>query len=259
MKTALTIAGLDPSGGAGVAADLKTFCAHGIYGECVVTALTAQNTTGVFGISPCDPAFVEKQLDAVFSDIFPDAVKIGMVGDCAQSVAACLQKWSAKNVVLDPLMVSSSGTSLLTASQRAVLEAALLSLCTLLTPNLAEAEALCGFPVRDASAQERAAELLATRFQTAVLVKGGHLAGAAADVLCANGVLHRFTAPRVDNPNTHGTGCTLSSAIAANLALGCTLPESVRRAKNYLTGALEAKLNFGHGAGPLDHLYKMER
>lgn len=255
MKTVLTIAGVDPSGGAGIAADLKVIAAHGLYGMCAVTALTAQNTTGVFGVELTPPGFVARQMDAVFSDIFPDAVKIGMVGGAAAEIAASLQKWGAKNIVLDPLLVSSSGTALLSAAQRETLIKSLLPCASLLTPNLAEAAVLCGFPVADEAAQEKAARCLSARFHTAVLVKGGHLTGDAADVLAADGAVFRFTAPRVENPNSHGTGCTLSSAIACSLAAGKTLQESVKSAKAYLTGALRADLKLGRGTGPLNHLY----
>ena len=257
MKTVLTIAGSDCSGGAGVQADLKTMAAHHVYGMSAITALTAQNTTGVYGVVPTPPEFVARQLDCVFQDIRPDAVKIGMVSgaDIIAVIAQKLTEYHAENVVVDPVMVSTSGCSLLENEARRALLTALLPLGAVVTPNVPEAEALCGFHIADRAGMERAARTLGKTLPGAILVKGGHLPGEAADVLYQNGTCVWFEGARVDNPNTHGTGCTLSSAIACELALGKPLVESVRLAKEYLTGALRAGLDLGAGSGPLDHMY----
>lgn len=257
MKKVLTIAGSDPSGGAGIQADIKTIAAHGLYAMSAITALTVQNTLGVSAVEPVAPALVAQQIDCVFEDIRPDAVKLGMLGNAAviRTVAERLRDHGAAHIVLDPVMVSTSGRQLLAPEAVELLKKTLFPLAQLITPNLPEAAALCGFPVRDETGMERAARQLLEETGAAVLIKGGHLAGGATDLLCAGGRVLWLTGKRIDNPNTHGTGCTLSSAIACWLALGESLPESVGRAKAYLTGALKAGLNLGKGSGPLNHLY----
>ncbi len=257
IKKVLTIAGSDCSGGAGIQADIKTITAHHMYAMSAITALTAQNTTGVYGILDAAPEFVGQQLDCVFNDIFPDAVKIGMVSNAAiiEVIADKLAYYKAKNIVVDPVMVSTSGCKLLSDQARETLISRLLPLGTVITPNLPEAEVLCGFSIDGEDGMVHAAQKIAERFDGAILIKGGHLAQEAADLLYTKGTARWFRAERVNNPNTHGTGCTLSSAIACNLAAGEPLEDSVRRAKAYLTGALKAMLNLGAGAGPLDHAY----
>ncbi len=259
MKKILTIAGSDSSGGAGIQADIKTVTAHGMYAMSAITALTAQNTTGVYGVLDTPPEFVAQQLDCVFSDIVPDAVKIGMVSSSAiiKIIAEKLEEHEAKNIVVDPVMVSTSGSRLLSEEALDALITQLLPLGTVITPNVPEAEVLCGFAIQDKEDMLRAAASIAGKLGCAVLVKGGHLRGDAADVLYEKGQAFWFQQPRVDNPNTHGTGCTLSSAIACNLAESRTLRESIRRAKAYLTGALKAGLDLGKGSGPLNHMYHM--
>ena len=258
MKTVLTIAGSDCSGGAGIQADLKTMAAHGVYGMSAITALTAQNTTGVQGILESTPEFLEQQLDSVFTDIFPDAVKIGMVSSAAliRVIAGSLVRYGARNIVVDPVMVATSGSRLLQDDAARTLMEELIPLATVITPNLSEAEALSGMAVTNQAEMAAAAEKMGRQFGTAVLVKGGHLSETAADLLWKDGHTTWFETRRIDNPNTHGTGCTLSSAIASNLALGHSLEESVRLAKEYLTGALMDGLDLGHGRGPLNHCYR---
>ena len=259
MKTALTIAGSDSSGGAGIQADIKTIAAQHMYAMSVITALTAQNTTGVSGVQEISPDFVAKQLDCIFTDIPPDSVKIGMLSGegTIRAVAAKLRQYGAKNVVVDSVMVSTSGTSLLSEAGRKALWEELLPLSTLVTPNLPEAQVFSGQPVETEGDMLRAAREISRRCRCAVLIKGGHLAGDAADLLYEEGKALWLRTRRISNPNTHGTGCTLSSAIACGLAAGCSLEESVRRAKDYLTGALSAGLDLGHGPGPLDHMYRI--
>ncbi|MCI9598618.1 MAG: bifunctional hydroxymethylpyrimidine kinase/phosphomethylpyrimidine kinase [Firmicutes bacterium] len=259
MKKVLTIAGSDSSGGAGIQADIKTITAHGMYAMSVITALTAQNTTGVYGVLDTPPEFVAQQLDCVFSDIVPDAVKIGMVssGPIIHAIADKLREHGAQNIVVDPVMVSTSGSRLLSEEALDALTTRLLPLGTVITPNVPEAEVLCGFGVQSKDDMLRAARTIADRLDCAVLVKGGHLQGDAADVLYEKGQAFWFQQSRIDNPNSHGTGCTLSSAIACNLAEGQTLHKSIHRAKVYLTGVLQAGLDLGKGSGPLNHMYQL--
>lgn len=259
MKTILTIAGSDCSGGAGVQADIKTITAHRHYAMSVITSLTAQNTTGVYGVLDVDPQFVTAQLDCVFTDIRPDAVKIGMVSNAAiiEVVAGKLAQYGAQNIVLDPVMVSTSGSRLLdTGAERALVEK-LLPLATLVTPNLAEAACLSGIEPHTREDMCRAARAIAARTPAAVLVKGGHAIGEADDLLLDADGLHWFSAARVDTPDTHGTGCTLSSAIACRLAEGCGLPEAVGLAKDYITGAIASGLRLGAGSGPINHCFAL--
>lgn len=255
MKTVLTIAGTDPTGGAGLHADLKTFCAHGVYGMGAVTAVVAQNTCGVLEFDVVRPELLTAQLDAVFSDIFPDAVKIGMLADIAsiEAVAAALEKWDARRVILDPVMVSTSDHRLQREDAARVMAERLFPRCELVTPNLAEAEVLCGFPVTDRASAERAGRFLSDTCGTAVLVTGGHLGDSCDDLLFDNNGPIWFPGTRIATDNTHGTGCTLSAAIAANRAAGEPLPEAVRHAKEYVARALSRGLRLGKGNGPLDH------
>lgn len=258
LKTVLTIAGSDPSGGAGIQADLKTFAAHGVYGMSVITALTAQNTMGVYGISEVSPAFVAKQLDAIFTDIRPDAVKIGMVssGEIAEVIVEKLLEYHAVNIVVDPVMVSTSGAKLLSDSAMEVMKTKLIPIAHVMTPNLMEAEVLTGMRIRSGEEMACAAEVLAQHTKKAVLIKGGHFQDTSDDLLLSYGEFCWFYGARIPNPNTHGTGCTLSSAIASHLALGYDLKESVRKSKDYVTGAIRAGLDLGSGRGPLNHMWQ---
>ena len=253
----LTIAGSDPSGGAGIQADIKTIAAHGMYAMSVITALTAQNTTGVFGVFEASPEFTGQQMDAVMSDIFPDAVKIGMVSssDLIRIIAGKLRQYETMNIVVDPVMVSTSGGKLLVEGAAEVMTRELFPLARVVTPNLRESEALCGFGISDENGMLRAAKQIFDKFGCAVLIKGGHAAGGASDMLYDKGDIHWYRQERIDNKNTHGTGCTLSSAIACRLAEGYPLEVSVKLAKEYLTGAIAAMLDLGRGFGPLDHGY----
>lgn len=255
MKTALSIAGSDPSGGAGIQADLKTFAAHGVYGMAAIAAVTAQNTLGVFAIEPVGAALVGAQLDAVFADIFPDAVKIGMVGspEGAIAIADALARWDADNVVVDTPMVSSSGRRLLGEGCERTLMSLIFPRARIVTPNIPEAEALTGVAIADREGMAKAARILSAATPGAVLLKGGHLAGGADDLLLLDGEETWFRSGRIDTRSTHGTGCALSSAIAANLALGLSVPEAVGRAKEYVRKALLAAPGLGRGNGPLRH------
>lgn len=257
MKCVLTIAGSDCSGGAGIQADIKTMQANGVYAMSAVTALTAQNTTGVYGIMESSPEFLESQLDCVFEDIFPDAVKIGMVSSVPliQVIGDSLIKWKASNIVVDPVMVSTSGSRLLKEDAQAALMERLLPLASVITPNIPEAEMLTGRSITGEAQMEEAARRLGEMYPGAVLIKGGHQVSDANDLLYDRGRLVWIRGERIDNPNTHGTGCTLSSAIASNLARGFSMEESIRRAKAYISGALRAGLDLGKGSGPMDHGY----
>ena len=259
MKTALSIAGSDSSGGAGIQADLKTMTMNGVFAMTAVTALTAQNTTGVTGILEVDPPFLAQQLDSVFSDIRPDAVKIGMVASSAliRVIAERLRHYRAANIVVDPVMVSTSGARLLQEDAVSELTGSLLPLAAVATPNIPEAEILSGMSIKSAADMEQAAEKINRDFGCPVLLKGGHDLNDANDLLFYAGRSQWFPGRRIDNPNTHGTGCTLSSAIAANLAKGFDLPSSVRRAKDYVSGCLAAQLDLGQGSGPMAHNFAL--
>ena len=260
MKTALTIAGSDSSGGAGIQADIKTMTANGVYAMSAVTALTAQNTTGVYGILESTPEFLASQLDCIFTDIFPDAVKTGMVASTGliEVIADKLKQYKAKNIVVDPVMVATSGSRLISQEAVDALKELLLPLATVLTPNIPEAEVLSGLTISGPADMEKAAQAIGEAYGCAVLCKGGHDLNDANDLLWRDGTCKWFHGRRIDNPNTHGTGCTLSSAIASNLAKGCDLDTAVERAKAYLSGALAAMLDLGAGQGPMDHLFDLK-
>lgn len=259
MKTALTIAGSDSSGGAGIQADIKTMTANGVYATSAITALTAQNTTGVYGILESTPEFLANQLDCIFTDIFPDAVKTGMVSSTAliAVIADKLRQYGVRNIVVDPVMVATSGARLISEEAVDALKEKLLPLATLLTPNIPEAEVLSGMTISDPAGMEQAARAISEQYGCAVLCKGGHQISDADDLLWREGAGVWFRGRRIQNSNTHGTGCTLSSAIASNLAKGYDLDQSVRRAKDYISGALAAMLDLGHGSGPMDHMFDL--
>jgi len=259
MKTALTIAGSDCSGGAGIQADLKTMTMNGVYAMSAITALTAQNTTGVRGIREVTPEFLEQQLDAVFEDIYPDAVKIGMVPNSEQmeAIANRLQYHKAGNIVVDPVMVATSGSSLMRPDAVRTLMEKLLPIACLVTPNIPEAEILSGMKIGEKKHMENAAKAIGEKCGCAVLVKGGHAVNDATDLFYAKGETIWFEGKRIRNPNTHGTGCTLSSAIAANLAKGFDLAMSVKKAKEYISDALNAQLDLGQGSGPMQHNFAL--
>ena len=260
MKTALTIAGSDSSGGAGIQADIKTMMANGVYAMSAITALTAQNTTGVKSILEATPEFLQDQLDCIFTDIRPDAVKIGMVSsaDLIRMIAAKLKEYKAEHIVVDPVMVSTSGCRLIAREAETVLKEELIPMADILTPNIPEAEVLADCNIESGEDMERAARIIGDACGCAVLLKGGHQLNDANDLLYHAGSFRWFAGKRIANPNTHGTGCTLSSAIAANLAKGFSMEESVRRAKDYISGALGAMLDLGHGSGPMNHGFAMD-
>lgn len=259
MRTALSIAGSDSCGGAGIQADIKTMTMNGVYAMSAITALTAQNTTGVRAIQESTPEFLKEQIDAVFEDIFPDAVKIGMVSSAnlIHVIAEKLKHYGAKNIVVDPVMVATSGSRLMKTDAIATLIDELLPISTLVTPNIPEAEVLSGMSVRGKDDMLSVARYIGDTYGCAVLLKGGHSINDANDLLYADGELCWFEGKRINNPNTHGTGCTLSSAIASNLAKEFDLAESVRRAKDYISGALAAQLDLGQGSGPMQHNFEL--
>ena len=260
MRTALSIAGSDSCGGAGIQADIKAMTMNGVYAMSAITALTAQNTAGVWGIQESTPEFLKLQIEAVFRDIVPDAVKIGMVSsaELITVIAETLSFFKAKNIVIDPVMVSTSGSRLMNSDAVSVLTEKLFPLATVVTPNMPEAEILSGITINDTSDVEWIAKYIADKYGCAVLLKGGHSINDANDLLYADGKLHWFKGKRIDNPNTHGTGCTLSSTIAANLAKGFSMYESVKRAKEYISDALKAELDLGAGSGPLMHNFDLK-
>ena len=260
IKTALTIAGSDCSGGAGIQADLKTMTMNGVYAMSVITALTAQNTTGVRAIQESTPEFLRQQIDAVFEDIDPDAVKIGMVSssELIHVIAGRLRQYQARNVVIDPVMVATSGSALMKSDAVQTLCSELLPLGTLVTPNIPEAKVLSGRKIETKEDMISAAKKIGDTYHCAVLLKGGHSIHDANDLLYSQGKMVWFEGKRINNPNTHGTGCTLSSAIASNLAKGFNLEESVRRAKDYISGALNAMLDLGRGSGPMNHAFDLQ-
>ena len=258
-RTALTIAGSDCSGGAGIQADLKTMTMNGVYAMSVLTALTAQNTTGVRSIMEVTPEFLKEQIDAIFEDIRPDAVKIGMVssGPLIDVIAERLAYYKAKNIVIDPVMVATSGSKLIADEALVVLKEKLLPLAAVVTPNIPEAEILSEMEIKNEEDMVQAAKKISGTYHCAVLCKGGHSINDANDLLYENGTYEWFYGKRINNPNTHGTGCTLSSAIASNLAKGFELHDAVERAKEYISGALSAMLDLGTGSGPMDHAFDL--
>ena len=261
MKTALTIAGSDSCGGAGIQADIKTMTMNGVYAMSAVTALTAQNTTGVRAVMEVTPEFLSAQLDAVFEDIFPDAVKTGMVSsaELVRVIAERLRYHKAHNIVVDPVMVATSGSALIKTDAVAALAEELLPAASLVTPNIPEAEVLSGMKISGKDDMCRSAEAIGRKYGCGVLLKGGHSVNDANDLLYLDGSTEWFEGKRIDNPNTHGTGCTLSSAIAAGLAKGYDMRKAVREAKNYISGALGAMLDLGKGSGPMDHAFCLRK
>ena len=255
MRTALTIAGSDSSGGAGIQADIKTMMANGVYAMSAITALTAQNTTGVTAIMEATEEFLGEELDNIFTDIFPDAVKIGMVSSSGLiiKIAEKLKEYDAKNIVVDPVMVATSGARLISEDAVSTLKEYLFPLAQILTPNIPEAEVLSGMTITSEAEMMEAAKVIGDQYGCAVLLKGGHKVNDANDLLYHKGTCQWFYGKRIDNPNTHGTGCTLSSAIASNLAKGFPMDVSVERAKAYISGALAAMLDLGKGSGPMNH------
>lgn len=259
MKTALTIAGSDSSGGAGIQADIKTMTVNGVFAMSAVTALTAQNTVGVRSIMEVNPGFLAQQIDAVFEDIRPDAVKIGMVSstDLIKIIAERLSYYKAENIVVDPVMVATSGSKLMKLEAVSALTEKLLPIAALVTPNISEAEVLSGRTIVTKEDMLSAAEHIGDTYGCAVLLKGGHSVYDANDLLYINGEYKWFCGKRINNPNTHGTGCTLSSAIASNLAKGYSLEASIQRAKEYISGALALMLDLGKGSGPMNHAFEL--
>ena len=259
MKSVLTIAGSDSSGGAVIQADLKTMCAHGIFGQSVLAALTAQNTTGVSGVMPIDTSFVGAQMDSIFTDIYPDAVKIGMLGsvEIVQTVARSLKKYEARNIVLDPVMVATSGALLVGDDVVEAIKHYLFPMSTIITPNLLEAQKLYGSDINCEDDLRACASAMFKMGAAAVLIKGGHNLVGANDYLATAHISELLKSSRINNPNTHGTGCTLSSAIACNLASGYELYEACAKAKSYVAGAIADGLDLGSGSGPLNHMWQV--
>ena len=261
IPSVLSIAGSDSSGGAGIQADIKTVEALGLFAQTAVTSITAQNTLGVTAVADVDPGIVSAQIKAVFDDIRPQAVKIGMVSSAAivEAVADALSSCGAEHIVVDPVMVATSGARLISDDAREALVERLFPMADVVTPNVPEAESLTGRNISSADDMRAAAADIALLCGGAVLVKGGHATGGADDVLLCGGMYRVFRSERVDTRNTHGTGCTLSSAIACGLARGLSIPDACREAKEYVFGALRAGLAMGKGSGPLDHQWPFRR
>ncbi len=260
MKTALTIAGSDSSGGAGIQADIKTMTANGVYAMSAITALTAQNTLGVKSIMEVTPEFLEEQLDCIFTDIYPDAIKTGMVSSkiLIEMIGKKLREYRAGNIVIDPVMVATSGAKLISDNAIETMKKELFPMATVITPNIPEEEVLSGISIKSEEDMIRAAKIIYETYGCAVLCKGGHQVNNANDLLYQKGTYRWFYGKRIENPNTHGTGCTLSSAIASNLAKGHSLEQSVENAKEYISGALSAMLDLGKGSGPMNHAFVFE-
>lgn len=259
MKTVLSIAGSDCSGGAGIQADLKTFSAHGVFGMTVITSVVAENTFRVIEYQDILPDIIEKQMDAVFEDIPPNAVKIGMLScvDSMHAVSKKLKEWEPKNIVIDPVMYAKNGCALMDPASINTLISEIVPLADVITPNIPEAEKMAGISIHNHSDMEDAGRLIHAMGCQAVLIKGGHSLGDATDILFDGNEFHYYSAKRIDTKNTHGTGCTYSSAIASNLALGLSLPAAVSDAKRYVTTAITHSLAFGKGNGPTHHFYDL--
>lgn len=259
MKNLLTIAGSDSCGGAGIQADIKTFCANGTYGMSVITAVTVQNTKGVFGVQDIDPDIIKKQIDAIFTDINVDAVKVGMVSQIQtiNAIADKLEEYKPAIVVIDPVMISKSGFDLLQTEAKESLIKRLIPLAYVITPNLPEAEVITGMKIDDINSMKAAAKAIHKLGAKNVLIKGGHLENDATDILFDGENITEFKSERINTKNTHGTGCTLSSAIAANLGKGMEMAMAVKEAKDYITTAIEHSLELGHGVGPTNHFYSL--
>ena len=257
MKTVLSIAGSDCSGGAGIQADLKTFSAHGVYGMTVITSVVAENTFRVTDYQDIRPDIIEKQIDDIFDDIVPDAVKIGMLScrEVMLVVAGKLREKKPQNIVFDPVMYAKHGSALMMESAIDTLIAEIVPLADLITPNIPEAEKMTGHPIKTLEAMREAAQSIHAMGCNAVVVKGGHRIGDAIDVLFEGNNFYEYPAPYIDTKHTHGTGCTFSSAIASNLALGLSVQESVKRAKAYINTAIAYAPKLGKGNGPTHHFY----
>lgn len=261
LKTALTIAGSDSSGGAGIQADLKTMTALGVYGMSAITALTAQNTMGVIEIMEVTPEFLKAQLDSVFTDIYPNSIKIGMVSSSQliKVISEALKEYEAYNIVVDPVMVATSGSKLLKDNAIETLKTEFFPLADVLTPNIPEGQILADMKIKNSKDMIKAAKLIGDKYDCGVLLKGGHSVNDANDLFYKDGEYRWFKGRRIENPNTHGTGCTLSSAIAAGLAKGKGLKTSISNAKEYISGALESQLDLGKGSGPLNHMWNLNQ
>lgn len=259
MKNLLTIAGSDSCGGAGIQADIKTFSAHKVYGMSVITAVTAQSTRGVFAVQDMDPAIIQKQIEAVFEDISVHGIKIGMVSqiETIKIIADTLKKYPHDNLVVDPVMVSKSGFDLLQPQAKAALIQYLLPMATMVTPNLPEAEVITGMKIEGLEDMKRGAKIIHSMGPKYVLIKGGHLKGEAVDILFDGRDFTSYVSERIATKNTHGTGCTLSSAIAANLGKGKDIHEAVASAKSYITTAIKHSFSIGKGPGPVHHFYPL--
>ena len=261
MRKALTIAGSDCSGGAGIQADLKTMSALGVFGMSVVVSVVAENTARVISVEDISPKVISDQIDAVFEDIFPDAVKVGMLSSqpVMETVAAKLAEYRPQHIVIDPVMYAKNGSPLMHEDAVSALIASIVLVATVLTPNIPEAERITGLEIMTIDDMKRAGEKIVSMGAKAALVKGGHYIGDASDVLFDGSDFHIYTTKRINTKNTHGTGCTLSSAIASHLALGFDLPEAIKRSKDYVTGAIENALELGKGCGPTNHFYRLWR
>lgn len=259
MKKVLSIAGSDCSGGAGIQADLKTFSAHGVFGMSVIVSVVAENTCRVIDIQDITPDMIDKQIDAVFEDIGADAVKVGMLSSiaCMDTVAGKIKRYKPQNIVIDPVMYAKNGSPLMDRNAVGTLIDKVIPLADVLTPNIPEAEKIVGMKIMSAKDMERAAEKIHAMGSKAVVVKGGHAVGNALDVLFDGRQFHHFEAARINTKNTHGTGCTFSSAIASCLARGMNVEEAVRKAKAYVTAAIEHSLFIGKGNGPTNHFYNL--
>jgi len=259
MRKALTIAGSDSSGGAGIQADLKTFSANGVFGMSVVTAVTAQNTQGVFAVEDISPMLIQKQIEAIFDDIEVDALKIGMVSniETIDAIGDSLRRYSPESIVVDPVMISKSGCNLLQPEAKDALIGVLLPFSTVVTPNIPEAEVLTGMKIENTKDMVKAAEEILKMGPQYVLIKGGHGIGDANDILLGKTGLSHLSAKRIDTKNTHGTGCTLSAAIASNLAKGLSVENAVKDAKAYITMAIKHSFSIGKGVGPTNHFYQL--